>query len=825
MWRDFRFALRAIGHRPASAVVVAITLALGIGGSTAIFSVFSAVLLRELPYPEAGQVYLLRSVTPDGSPTGYISPAELRPFYDTDDNPIVEAAALAWSQEVQILGSDGRPHSTTRYGVTDQFFEIFGTHLELGRPFERGQQPGTIVIAYSTWRDMFASDPDIIGKSVQAEGIPRQVVGVTRADFEFPGNPGYWYLMRLGTYYDRIRGYLGFVRLRPGRTRAQFQSVVTSLGRKLGLDPVTNQPSILFVQPFLDYVVGNMRTTVTILFGATAILLLIACINVTNLLVSQATARAREMALREALGARRWRVVRQLLSESILLAFVGGALGLAGAVAGIRMLLRIAPPDLPRLETVPIDGTVLLFSIGVTALTGILIGLVPAWRITRNPLRSLIHESGRGAPGGPARTRLFSILVVTEVALAVLLVIGAGLLVRSYFNLTNTDPGFTADRVLTFFMYVPGHTEFSFKQTPGGKPEISGSYAPMAAFFRELLERIGGLPGVEAVATSTNLPLDRWQYGLATSFMLPDKPGMNSKASAQTAETESVSSDFFRALEIGMLAGRSFRPSDRPGAPGVAIVNETFVRRFLFGRDPLGQRIRFPENPFVPTDVGFQLSHRTVDELEVIGVVKDVKYMALAEPPEPRIYLSSEQWINRRRTVVVRTTIENPESLIASIRREIASMDPLLSVEFALYPSVVRGSLAGERLETTLLVVFGSVALLLAAVGIYGLMSYSVAQRRGEIAVRSAMGASALRILGLVMGRGVILAAGGVVLGVLGAAALRKVVASQLYGVTALDFRVFLLASAVLLSVAVLACFLPARRATQIEPVELLRIE
>jgi len=309
MWRDLQVAVRTLGRQRSFAAVVVITLALGIGGSTAIFSVLNAVLLRELPYPDPSQLYLMRTVTPDGSPTGNITPRELRPFYEVDKHPTVEAAAIAWSQETQIVGTDGKPHPTTRYGVTDQFFEVFGSQMALGRGFTRGQGPGPIVISYSVWR---------------------------------------------------------------------------------------------------------------------AILLLIACINVTNLLLSRVTIRAREMAVREAVGAGRWRVVRQLLTESLLLSLLGGALGIAGAVAGIRLLLRIAPPDLPRLDTVPIDSTVLLFALGVTLLTGVLVGLVPAVRLARNQLRNLMNEGGRGASEGPARNRLFSVLVVTEIALAALLVIGAG---------------------------------------------------------------------------------------------------------------------------------------------------------------------------------------------------------------------------------------------------------------------------------------------------------------------------------------------------------------------------------------------------------------
>jgi predicted permease len=646
-----------------------------------------------------------------------------------------------------------------------------------------------------------------------------------RPDFDFPEKPGFFFLMRLGNAYDRVRGYRGFVRLRPGNTRDQFQNELTRTAADIGPDPVTNQTSVLVAQPFLEHVVGDLSATVRLLFGATGILLLIACINVTNLMLSRTAVRAREMALREAVGARRWRVIRQLLTESVLLSIVGGAIGLASAVAGVRLLMRIAPADLPRLDAVPIDRTVLLFALGVTVLTGIIIGLAPALRLARNPLRSLVNEAGRGVPEGPGRHRLLSALVVTEIALAVLLTIGAGLLVRTYFNLTATNPGFDSARVLTFFMYVPGRTEMSFKPNPGGRPEIRGSYQPLANFLRQLEERVGALPGVEAVASTSSLPLDVTQYDPLTTFHIVGEPGTSTAEAALSARTRGVSPQFFRTLRIRQLSGRGLRPSDRANSPGVAVVNDTFVRRFLSGKDPLGQRLRYPENPWVPGDVGFQLGHRTVEEVEIVGVVDDVKYLALGDPPEPSIYLSVDQWTNRRQTLVVRAAMENPESLVPAIRQEIESIDRLLTADFAGYAPIIQASMAGERMAATLLVVFGLAALALAAVGVYGLMSYSVAQRTGELAVRSAIGASKGQVLNLVFGRGMRLAVAGIVLGVVGAVAFRQIVAGQLYGVAALDVSVFVMASAALFSVAALACFVPAQRATRIDPAELFRID
>jgi predicted permease len=825
VWRDLRLAFRTIGRQPALTGVIAATLALGIGGTTAIFSVVNAVLLRDLPYPDATRIYLMRSLTADGSPTGAVTPRDLVGLMANKDHPVVDAAALAWSQQVQIVGADGRPHSTTRYGVTDQFFDVFGTQMALGRAFERGQAPGPIVIAYATWRDLFASDPNIVGKTVSAEGIDRQVVGVARADFEFPENPGFWYLMRLGAPYDNVRAYRGFVRLRTGQTRDRFQDELTRLASELRNDPVTSQPLAFVAQPFLEYVVGDLRRTVMILMGGAALLLVIACINVTTLLLSRTAIRSREMAVREALGAGRWTIVRQLVAESGLTALLGGVLGLAVGAIGLRLLMAIGPADLPRLGEVPLDANVLSFALGTTLLTGVLVGLAPSWRLARHQLRTLINEGGRGTSASRAQSRLFAALVVAEMALAVLLVIAAGLLVRSYVNLTATPPGFHPDRIATFYLYVPGRVEITRVPNAQGRDQVRASYLPMGVFFRELEQRIQNLSGVQAAATTTSLPLNAVQYDASLPFHLPGQSVAQTDETAHQARGRSVSPTFFHTMGIRVLAGRSLLDSDRHDAPGVAVVNETFVRRHFAGQNPLGQRIRFAENLSVPGNVGFQLSHRLVDDLEVVGVVEDVRYLALGEPAEPAIYLSSDQWIHRRRALVVRSATENPAGLINVVKREIEAMDPLLTAEVNLYPAIVRASVARERLGMMLLVTFGLMAVGLAAIGIYGLMAHTVTQRSGEVAVRVALGATAAEIRGLFIRRGALLAAAGIALGVIGALALRQVVANQLYGVSAIDPQLFVIVPAVLLFVATLACLLPAWRAARVDPADLLRSE
>jgi putative ABC transport system permease protein len=435
-----------------------------------------------------------------------------------------------------------------------------------------------------------------------------------------------------------------------------------------------------------------------------------------------------------------------------------------------------------------------------------------------------MNEEGRGVSSGRAERRLFGGLVIAEIALAVVLMIGAGLLMRSYANLTGVNPGFNPERVLTLFMYVPGRVDATMVRDAEGRQQMRANYFPMASFFRELEERIRGVSGVAAVATTSSVPLSRTQYDSNVSFQIQGRPGGNADETALLARSRSVSPEFFDTMQIRLVAGRKLLPGDRPDSPGVGVVNETFARRFFPGQSPLGQRIRYTQNRWRPGDVGFQLSHLLMEEFEIVGVIDDVKYLALAEPAEPSIYVSSEQWIHRRRGLIVRAAVDNPASLVATIRREIESMDPQLTAEVALYPDTLRASLAGERLGMTLLVVFGIMAAALAAVGIYGVMSYSVTQRTGEIAVRSAMGATTRQLMRLFLGQGAVLAVAGIVLGLVMAAAARQIVASQLFGIATLDTRVFLIAPLVLLGVAALASFVPARRATKLDPADPLRI-
>ena len=818
--------LRALVKRPGFAAVVVATLALGLGATIGIFSVANAVLFRALPYPNADRIVVLNTRAEDGAPTGRVAPRDMPTLYD--NHPSLAAAALAFYSEGRIKGNDDVDYNLGRYGVTDQFFEVFNVPMQLGRGFERGEPQGPVVISYATWRDVFASDPDILGKSIRVENGVRPVVGVTPEGFDFPGNAAYWTLMQLGPAYANLRGYFSYLRLKPEATTLGLEQQLAVLGTDLGPDATTGRAVRFATQPLLDNVVGNLGPTVRLLFGATAVLLVIACINVANLLLARGATRTRELAVRTALGAPRRRVFGQLLGESLVLSVLGGIAGLAVGIVGIRLLLALGPADLPRLDSVPIDGTVLLFAVAATLVTGLLFGLAPAWRLARVDLRALVNDGGRGHATGRAQQRLFSGLVVAEIALAVVLVIGAGLLVRSYYNLVTTDPGFRTERTLSVFINVPlDAIQTYFPQPPaaaGGPPRFEATYRLIGDFFRELEGRIRGLNGVESVSVSSSVPLSSRQWDPAVAFRIEGDAAPDVAVSQMQATQRSVSPSFFASMGIPIVEGRPLDIDDRRESPGVAVVNETFARRYFAGDRAIGRSLTLPASIYRSNAAGFQYGEIVPEQFEIVGVAADAKYAALGEAPVPSIYLSNEQFMLRRTNLIVRSEGDDPGALVAAIRAEIAAVQPM-PAEFEVYSQILRVSLARERLGMSLFAVFGAVALALAAVGVYGLMSYSVAQRTGEIAVRAALGASHRRIVGDVVVRAAWLGLTGIAIGVVVAAATGRLLASELYGVSVLDWRVFVAVPLILVAVALVAAYVPARRAARVDPAGVLQAE
>ncbi len=568
--------------------------------------------------------------------------------------------------------------------------------------------------------------------------------------------------------------------------------------------------------------VGDFRPTLLVVSGATAILLLIACLNVANLLFTRGVARTTEIAIREALGAGRRRVFRQLMSETLLLCALGGLVGLVLAVTAVRVLQAVGPRDLPRFDTVSISLDVFVFAAACVLVTAFIVGVAPALRSSRTELSGLINEAGRSGSAGPGRSRIFGSLVVAEIALAVTLVIAAGLLVRSHSEVTSADPGFEPDRMLTLVLNVPGRLDLRAprRDAEGNVTGYEGTgYLPVARFYQELTDRIVALPGVAAAGATSAAPL---HAGLFPVYPDPigivGDPATNDGVGQRFAYSNQVAPEFFTALGVTPVAGRLLDSSDGRDSPGVVVVNETFARTYFDGANPLGRRIALP-NPDVwrPLGLAFQLGERVVHESEIVGVIPDVKQGSLTDPVQPAVYVPHEQWTMRRMAVVVRASVDDPGSLIPAIRNELAEMDSTIPAVFAIYSDVIASSTARQRLGALSLVVFGLVSLTLAAVGIYGLVAYSASQRYNEIAVRAAMGADRPQVLKMFLGRGLRLAGIGIAAGLLGAVALGQAVASQLYEVSALDPQVFVLVPLTMLAVTLLASYLPAWKASRID--------
>jgi MacB-like periplasmic core domain/FtsX-like permease family len=831
MLQDIRYAARMLARSPGFSAATIVTLALGIGASTAIFSVVNAVLLRPLPFRSPGQLYRLRTMSAQGLPTGLVGPRHMLPL--AQDHASIESAALGFAFESSLVTSDGTAIALNEHRVSQQFFDVFNNPMARGRNFKPEESFDHIVLSYRIWRDAFHSDRNILGSVIRVSGVPLTVVGVAAPGFDFPNHTQVWTKMYLPPGSNILTNMEGYVRLRPGYSEDQLKAELATLAPHVEPEPDKHKVQFV-VRPLLDDMVRDLRPTVLILSGSMGILLLIACLNVANLLFARGASRLREIAMRRALGASRRRVIGQLMTESLVLCFLGGCLGLGIAYAVIRALPSVAPADLPRLDTVSVDQTVFLFAAGCVLFTALLVGLAPALRIARGDLTALIQDGGRSSSAGRGQNQIFGSLVIAEIGLAIVLVIGAGLLVRSYARLISTDPGFKSDRMLTLTMTPQGRIDLRPVFGKDGKPIRDGhgnfqlvgtGYLPMARFYQRLIHRIEALPGVEAVTATSSAPLVPEQLSWdGSAFGIVGEPSTDANTGGHRSAGHRVTPEFFKTLGTHLVAGRFLEPTDTRYTRGVAVINQAFAQAYFPGQNPLGHSLILPDVAvWKPTGPAYILGDLSMDQAEIVGVVSNIKDAALTEPAGPAIYFPHEQWTVRRMVVIIRTGVNKPANLIPAIRRELAAMDPTIPPKFDIYSEVIAGTLSRQRLATVLLATFGLLALILAAVGIYGVMSYTVAQRSAEIAVRAAMGASPGELLKMIMLRALELAGAGIVLGVLGAVALRQAIASQLYEVSALDPRVFLLVPLALLGVALLASCLPALRAARIDPAVMLR--
>ena len=799
--QDLRFAWRSLSRTPAFPLAAIATLALGIGATTAIFSTVNAVILRPLPYPNPEDLYSLRTTLTDGRVTsGLLSPAEIVRLNDPALS-IVRAVGLE-PNDVTLLRDDGAPLRTQVYAVSEGFFELFGLPMTLGgftheQYAQNPQNTGPVaVISYQIWQDLYHGDPAVVGKVLRFAEITTTVTGVAPRAFDTPHGANFWFNLPLNPQSVN-HNFEGFMRLRPGtaieRASSEMAGVMAGLARDF---PASDNARIYLVRPLAEFIVGDLGPILIVVLSATALLLALACVNVTNLLLARGAARAREMAVRVALGAQRGRIVRQLLTESLLLATVGAGVGMAAAYAGIRALLRIGASKLPRLDTLTFDTNVLLFALGALFVSGLLVGFAPALRLAATDVKTLMNESGRSASGGRGTARWLGVMTVAEIALAVTLVAGAGWLIRSFANLRTVDLGFAAENRLLFDVTLQG----SRFRDP----------ASVIAGNQDLLDRLRALPGVAGVGDSSNFPL-RGGSGQENSLFVELHGEPMDPAHPLNSRQRSAGPGFFAAMGIKVLAGRDFSAEDRQGPPAV-IVNRAFARRYLTGKDPLKTKFSFGYPTIEPNT-----------ESTIVGIVDDVRMRSIAVEPEPAFYTAQNQGPFRRYTIVVHSKVPDMAALRSAIRDEVRKTDPQMAVDFEDASEVVRATLSRQELGMTLMLLFGAAAVALAAVGIYGVIAYATSQRRGEVATRLALGATSGNVFWLVLKQGQWLTMIGAAIGLLVAYLAGRVVASRLYEVRASDPVILGGATAVVIAIALLATVVPAYRASRIDASRVLR--
>ena len=799
--QDLRYGARVLRKRPGFTAVAALTLALGIGANTAIFSVVEAALLRPLPYDRPEQLVWMYE---DGTdvPNRWVSYPNYLDWRARSRSFEAMSTIRAW--DLTVTGAGGEPEGLTARMVSAEYFDLMRARPMLGRAFLReedraGGAPVT-VLSHGFWQRRFGGDPSVVGREIMLDGRPFTVVGVMPPDFHHQGPPPLWVLMGQWaaewewTHRDvRVAGNV-VARLKEGVTleqaRADMASVKEGLTRE---SPYTNAGHVIRVVSLHESLVGASRAPMLLAFGAVGCVLLIACANVANLMLARATTRRREFAIRAALGASRRRLLGQLLAESLLLSALGGAAGLLLAWWGVALLRAAEPPGLPRVAGAGLNLSVALFACGVTLLSGLAFGLAPAWRVSRGGSAEALKAGAPSAGGVAAGGRLRGALVVTEIALAFVLLAGAGLLARSLVRLLNANPGFDQQHVLTVPFTLP--------------PQRYGDREEVRRFHRELLARVSALPGVRAASISNSLPgLSSWQ----TDIAIEGRPG-NKAGEELNVDWSIVSEDYFEVMRVPILRGRTFTEQEaREGSP-VVLVDESLARRFWPGEEAVGKRIKYDS----PTP------H------EIVGVVGNVKDFGREAEGRIRIYTPlGRSHLARGVTLGLRVEGGGAEGLAPAVAREIQEMDRDMPAEGSETLEAIFAREAGpRRFNATLLGLLAGLALLLAGVGIYGVVSYTVAQRTQEFGVRVALGAQRGDVLRLVLGRGLKLILPGVGAGLLAALAMTRVMASLLYGVSATDPLTYTLVAFLLAVVALLACLVPARRATKVDPVIALRYE
>jgi putative ABC transport system permease protein len=798
LWQDFRFSLRSLLKRPGFTAIALLALALGIGANTAIFSLVNAVILQPLPYRDPDRLISVYG-TRNRSTQGSVGPTDFLDYRSQNKTFEQFAASGSMMLPMNLTGS-GEPERLNASIITGNYFDTFGVRPALGRGFslenEKTGQDHVTVLSHAFWQTRFGGDPNIVNKTINLDGKAYEVLGVMPAEVVLPQPAQLWVPINFDADPEmkmrNARFLRGIGRLKEGVTLDQAQTDTDLIAAQLEQQyPDSNTGWSLRLIPLREILVGGSRTMLFILFGAVGFVLLIACANVANLLLVRAAARQKEIAMRTALGASRLRIIRQMITESLLLAIFGGALGALLAVAGVKLLVSLGEDNIPRTANVKIDATVLAFTLLISLATGLLFGLAPAIRTMKENLVDALKDGIRGGSEATVKNRTRSLLVVFESAIAVMLLIAAGLLIRSLVALQNVDPGFDPNNVLTLRVDLP--------RQKYNTPEKASN------FFEQLETRVAGLPGVEAVGLITDLPLSGEARDMP--YRVEGRPATSDIA---FVDFRRVNKNYFSAMRIPLRRGRNFTEQEVRQSDKAIVVSQAFVDSVFPNEEALGKRLII-------------WSGIRNEPYEIIGIVGDTRYQSLQGEPSATMYVPTREllFVN----LVIRTQ-GDPLSLVGGVRKEVNALDPDQPIA-AIRPMTewVAMSAAGARYRTTLLGLFALLAMILAATGIYGVMSYSVAQRTQEIGVRMALGARPLDVLKLVVRQGMMLALIGVIVGLAGALALTRVMSSLLFGVTERDPITFVAVAALLIVVAFISCFVPAHRATRVDPLIALRYE
>ncbi len=809
MRNDIRYTIRSLSHAPGFTLVAVLTLAIGIGANTAIFSVVNGILLRPLPYPDSTQlVQVWSSSAPD--PKSALAPADFLDF--ERGNHSFTALAGYRDDALTIAVPGGEPIRVQGARVTAAYFETLGMTAALGRTFThdadaRAGEP-LIVLSHTLWAQQFASDPQVAGRRVRIDGVPHTIAGVMPGAFNFPEGCQAWVLSpkpvplppmdvpgdlltNRDVHYFRALG-----RLKPPVTadvaRADLATIAEDLAQRF---PESNGGRGIGIEPLHDTIVGNVRLALFLLLGAVGLVLLIACANIASLLLARASGRQREFAIRAALGAARSRLVRQLITESLMLGGMGGIAGLLLGYWAIALLLSIMPDGIPRVDQIELDARVAAVTIVTAFASALLFGVIPALHASRADASLALRDADRATTGGRQRARTRAALVLAEIALTCILLVSSGLLLNSLMRLQHVDPGFRTDRVTLISLPVP------LARYPDGKRQV--------AFYRQTLEALEQRPEIQSAAILFPSPIEgRNAQGTLT---IEGQPVLK-RADRPFAALASISEKYFQTLGIPLVEGRAFTKYDRDPAPAVAIVNATFARKYFAGQDPVGHRVRFSEEG-------------GDDWITIVGVAADSRNVGLKDPPTPLLYLPYDTFPLAYLSIATRSTAGS--GVVASIaRREVKKIDPDMGIDRIVPLSdVVQGSVAEPRFRTLLLTAFAMIGLVLAAVGLFGLMSFTVVQRTREIGIRIALGARPQQVVGPVVREGLLLAAAGLALGLAGSFAATRFLAAFLFDVHRTDLATYAAVAAVLLGVAFVATYIPSRRAARIDPITALRTD